>query len=60
MQHAAERRNQFPVLDPAETVGILFELRKRLAQLSASPVDVAPAQMVAANSRLDQPLIEQP
>jgi hypothetical protein len=50
---------QLCVVDPAEALRVLFQLRKRLAELRPRPVQVTAAEVVHPDRRLDQTLVKQ-
>jgi len=52
--------NQLRVIDLAEARRVLSKLGNRLCDLCPAAVEIAPAQVVKANSRLNQSLVKKP
>jgi hypothetical protein len=59
LQHLPQVRNQLPIVNLTEPLWILFELRKRFADLRTGAVEIPTAEVMHSDRGLNQPLIEQ-
>ena len=59
-QYFSQFSDQLSVVDSAEPVWVLFELRNRFTKLCHRPIKVPFIEVVQSNGCLDQALIEEP
>jgi hypothetical protein len=59
-QYSSQFSNQLSVVDSAEPVWVLFELRNRFMKLCHRPIKVPFIEVVQPDGCLDQTLIEEP
>ena len=60
LQNPPEIRNELRIVNLTEPPRVLFQLRKRLAELGSRAIQIAPPEMVHSDRGLNQTLVEKP